>query len=65
MKKKKLVLQKKVVASLSDIQKSKIIGGDDTNATYADCPTEASDCGTCDQTCHSVTCPSGCLVTCE
>jgi hypothetical protein len=65
MKKKKLVLQKKVVASLSDIQKSKILGGDNTDTTYADCPTEASACGTCEPACNSATCPSGCLVTCE
>jgi hypothetical protein len=48
MKKKKLGLNKKVIASLSDIQKSKIVGGDDAYTTsFSDCT-------------HFLCCPDDC-----
>ena len=48
MKKKKLGLNKKIIASLSDIQKSKIIGGDDAYTTsFSNCT-------------HLLCCPDDC-----
>jgi hypothetical protein len=63
MKKNKLELKKKIVAALSDTQKEKIIGGDDSDTTYSECP----DCetllhATC-VTCMQDTCDS--CVTCS
>jgi hypothetical protein len=64
MKKKKLELKKKVIASLSEVQKSKIIGGDDGSyaceteyETCIDCPTAAG-ANTCDSECRTMTCPT-------
>ncbi len=57
---KKLELKKKTIAALSDVQKSKIIGGDDAYTTshsncthFLCCP---DDCGTTE--CPSDECPS-------
>lgn len=74
MKKKKLELKKKVIASLSDVQKAKIIGGSDDAYTTSnsDCthficcgdtcsenPTNCDDsCVTCNETCDTCTCES-------
>jgi hypothetical protein len=65
MKKKKLELKKKVVAALSDVAKSKIIGGDDDGSyacpseyeTCIDCPTDPG-ANTCDSECRTMTCPT-------
>lgn len=72
MKKKKLELKKKVIASLSDAQKAKIIGGDEAYTTSnSDC-THFICCGdTCsidpdncpndtNDTCTCDTCAIGC-----
>jgi hypothetical protein len=58
MKQKKLQLKKKVIATLSEEQKSKIIGGDD-DTSYAECPTAITECAnTCGEGCGSDTCPT-------
>ncbi len=70
MKKKKLELKKKVIASLSDVQKAKIMGGDDaayttsfTNCTHFiccgdNCSVEPTNCGDTCNTCN--TCADSC-----
>ncbi len=67
MKKKKLELKKKVIASLSDVQKAKIMGGDDaayttsfTNCTHFICcgDTCSVEPTNCDATCN-VSCAQG------
>lgn len=70
--KRKLELKKKVVAALSDIQKSKIMGGGDDSDSYCVCETNVpGDCVTldpesCDVPCESQTCMSECdLPTCN
>jgi hypothetical protein len=66
MKKKKLELKKKVIASLSEVQKAKIIGGDD--GSYA-CETEYESCidcpqptdpgaHSCESDCRTIGCPT-------
>ena len=64
MRKKKLELKKKVIATLSEAQKSKIIGGDDTTS-YEMCETMATACGddSCGPDCTQ-TCPTGDPVAC-
>ncbi len=74
MKKKKLELKKKVIASLSDVQKAKIMGGDDaayttsfTNCTHFiccgdTCSVEPTNCGASCVTCD--TCGEMCSATC-
>jgi hypothetical protein len=60
MKKRKLELKKKIVAALSDTQKSKILGGE-IEDTY-DC-SEGNECQTttCATECDSPTCnPENC-----
>ena len=72
MKKRKLELKKKVVAALSEEQKSKIMGGDDTGDSYdAECITAPTGCAddTCGPECGTVNaCPSqdggSCATTC-
>ena len=62
MKKKKLELKKKVIASLSEVQKSKIIGGDD--GTYR-CETEYETCIDCGETLLYATCVTCMQLTCD